>query len=101
LLHLAKYAQFCFTSLAGLKINTPPTLLLLARRAAVNIGRLTACEFTALKAVIKRARLAKSVRSPKSKKDLDSRILMLDEILRRDKLLLRDKKVFNFKRGDK
>jgi len=44
-----------------------------------------------LEAVIKRAHRAESASSPKSKKDLDSRILMLDEILKRDKLLLRDK----------
>jgi len=68
---------------------------IVARRAAVVIGRLTACNYTTLKVVIKGARRAKSAGSPKSKKDLDNRILMLDEILKRNKLLLRDKKSLN------
>jgi hypothetical protein len=42
-----RFAQFCFTSLAGQKTNIPPTLLLVARCATVNTSRLTACNLTA------------------------------------------------------
>jgi hypothetical protein len=44
------------------------------------------------------ARRAKFVRFPKSKKDLDSRILMLDKVLKKSNFLLSDKKMFNFKK---
>jgi hypothetical protein len=56
---------------------TLPTLLLVARRAAVVIGRLTACDHTALKAVIQRARRAKSVR-PQEKNSTYSNPNMVD-----------------------
>jgi hypothetical protein len=83
------FAQFCFTSLAGQKTNTPPTLLSVA------------CQSQAWSSVSKpntrnaildfNTGTQEMIEPQKGKKTL-RKILMLDKFFKRDKFLLRNKK---------